>query len=613
MIEHSSRFKTWLVVFHDIIMIPIAWFLAYWLRFSVLGFNNQHLVFALQVLPIILVVQTIFNWYFGLYRGMWRFASIPDLARIIKAVVAGVIISAGIIFFVSRLQDVPRVIFPLFGFMLIALLSGPRLIYRYLKDRSQYRGKTKRALIVGAGAAAEALVRDLLRSPNHDYHPVAFVDDDPQKIGKEIHGIRVMGSCANIKKTIDRKNIDVAIIAIPSASANQMRQIVDYCRHANIEFQTVPGLSELASGSVTINTLREVAVSDLLGREQVTLDWKEINRSIKDKIVLVSGGGGSIGSEICRQVARLLPKELVVIEHSELNIYQLQSEMKASYPNLDFRYYLSSVADKLLMQKILSTVKPDIVFHAAAYKHVPILENQIYSAVRNNVIGTKNVAEAAIAAGVSKFVLISTDKAVRPGNVMGTTKRLAEIVCQHCNFKSKTQFITVRFGNVLGSSGSVVPLFKKQLEQGGPITVTHPEVTRFFMTIPEAVQLILQACVLGSGGEIFVLDMGEPIKISYLAEQMIRLSGKEPGVDIEIVYSGLRPGEKLHEELFYKDEDIVRTKHKKIFQAKSNIQGDEHNLEEIWTTLQRADEDELFAMLRNFVPEFISGGDKSII
>ncbi|MCL5260497.1 MAG: polysaccharide biosynthesis protein, partial [Gammaproteobacteria bacterium] len=374
---------------------------------------------------------------------------------------------------------------------------------------------------------------------------------------------------------------------------------------AHINFQTLPSISELAAGDVTLKSLREVDVEDLLGREQVAINWQEVQNVITGKVILISGGGGSIGSEICRQVARLKPQALVVLERAEFNLYQLQQEITANFPELNFITYLGSVADKLLVKNILHETKPDMIFHAAAYKHVPILETQIYSAITNNVIGTKTLAEAAVAAGIKKFVMVSTDKAVHPTNIMGATKRLAEMICQSYS-NDKTQFITVRFGNVLGSSGSVVPLFKKQLAAGGPITVTHPEITRYFMTIPEAVCLILQTCVLGKGGEIFVLDMGEPVKIAYLAEQIIRLSGKQPGVDVKIVYTGLRPGEKMHEELFYQNEEMVYTQHKKVFRAISN--GVAHDFNSHLHTLEKAltkdDSAELDHLLKQLVPEF---------
>lgn len=603
-----AKIKIPLLVFlHDTLMIPIAWFLAYWIRFSIVGIKQGPWGFALYVFPFLLLVQIISYWYFGLYRGVWRFASLPDLVRIIKAVFVGSVIVIGSLFLFTRLQDIPRAIFPIYITILVVLLGGSRFIYRYFKEHRSVTRKNKRTLIIGAGQAGELLVRDLLRASNHDYLPVAFVDDDLTKQGQEIHRVRVVGTCFDIKKIVNKFGINFAIIALPSASAEEMRKIVETCRSTEIEFQTLPSISELATHDVTVGALREVDVADLLGREQVKIDWQEVQKVISGKVVLISGGGGSIGSEICRQVAKLKPKSLVVFERAEFNLYQIEQEIRNNYPELNFITFLGSVADKLFVKHVLSETHPDMIFHAAAYKHVPILESQVYSAIANNVVGTKILAEAAIEAGVKKFVMVSTDKAVRPTNVMGATKRLAEMICQSYNC-DKTQFITTRFGNVLGSSGSVVPLFKKQLATGGPLTVTHPDITRYFMTIPEAVVLILQTCVLGNGGEIFVLDMGEPIKITYLAEQIIRLSGKQPGVDVQIVYTGLRPGEKMHEELFYQNEEMVGTGHKKVFRALSNGVSDGFNakLHSLEKELTKDNYTELLKLLQQLVPEFHS-------
>lgn len=599
------RLKSLFLVFiHDSIMIPIAWLLAYWACYSINGFSVVDFIPVIKLLPLLIIVQAFFYWYFDLYRCIWRFASLPDLIHIVKAVTASCLVIAGLLFWLNLLPTISPSILPIYGILLVVLLSGSRILYRYLKDRYHFNNHDKRVLIIGAGSAGEVLTRDLLRSSKHTYRPIAFIDDAKIKQGKEIHGLRVIGTCGDIQKIIDKENIDCVVIAIPSATAAEMRRIVEICRLAKVSFQTLPNLEEIASGEVTINTLREVAVDDLLGREQVTINWQEVSETIQDKVVLVSGGGGSIGSEICQQIAKLKPSALVVIENCEFNLYILQQKISANFPELSFFGYLGSIADPVLVQKILANTKPNIIFHAAAYKHVPLLEDQIYSAVTNNVSGTKILVNAAIDAQVEKFVFISTDKAVNPTNVMGATKRLAEMICQQCNKQGATQFIVVRFGNVLGSSGSVLKLFKQQLENGGPITVTHPEISRFFMTITEAVMLILQACVLGKGGEIFVLDMGKPIKISYLAEQMIRLSKKE--AYIEIIYSGLRPGEKLHEELFYPHEETILTKHKKIFQATSvfnndNIYSKISNLEK---SLHLDSKQEVYKLLHEIIPEF---------
>jgi len=410
-----------------------------------------------------------------------------------------------------------------------------------------------------------------LRNRKH-YYPVAFVDDAPYRLRKKIHGIAVVGKCEDIGNVVKKYSIDMIVIAIPSAKAEDMRRIVQYCQDSDVPFQTLPGLADLTDGRVTVQSLREVALEDLLGREQVQLDWKGIKEDIVNKSILVTGGGGSIGSELCRQIANLDPLKLVIIDNSEFNLYSVELELRESFPDLKLEVYLVDVTDKRMVARVFDSCKPEIVFHAAAYKHVPLLEKQVDVAVKNNVLGTNIMAQTAIKNGTEKFILISSDKAVNPTNVMGATKRAAEIVCQNLSNQAQTKFITVRFGNVLGSVGSVVPLFKKQLEKGGPITVTHPNITRYFMTIPEAVSLILQAHSLGEGGELFVLDMGKQIKVQELAEQMIRLAGKEPGVDINIEHVGLRPGEKLYEELFYEHEKQQATAHKKIFRAMFNLE-----------------------------------------
>ena len=394
----------------------------------------------------------------------------------------------------------------------MVLLGGSRLFYRLSKNKLKNISNFERVLIIGAGQAGEGLVRDFLRDINSKYKPVAFLDDDKNKIGQEIHGIRVVAAVNQLEEVVRDYSIELIIIALPSASSITMQRMVKLCEETKIRFRTLPSLKDLASGRISINSLREVSIEDLLGREPVFLNRDEIQNEIKDKIVLVSGGGGSIGSELCRQIAIFSPEKLIVLEQSEFNLYTVELEFKEKFPHLSFVGYLVDVGDTVAVNVSMELHKPQLVFHAAAYKHVPILETQLRAAVKNNILGTCSVAKAAVRNNVEKFVLISTDKAVNPTNIMGATKRAAEIFCQNINKHSSTRFVTVRFGNVLDSAGSVVPLFRKQIAQGGPVTVTHPEITRYFMTIPEASQLILQAMLLGQGGEIFVLDMGEPIK-----------------------------------------------------------------------------------------------------
>ncbi len=592
---------------HDLAMIPVAWLGAYWLRFNLDSIPSHFAAQMMALLPVVWLVQGSMFWVFGLYRGIWRFASIPDMARILKSVATGLAITAVVIFFFTRLEYVPRSVFVLDGILLILLLGGPRLLYRWIKDRHLYLGSGKRTLIVGAGDAGELLTRDLIRSSSSFCHPVAFVDDDRDKVGKEIHGYPVAGDCAEIPQIVKRLGIEMTLIAMPSASVDQIRRIVEICERTGIPFRTLPRMQDIVSGRIGIKDLRDVRIEDLLGRDPVNLDWRAITDGVRGKVVLVTGGGGSVGSELCRQIARLQPTRLIVLDRSELNLFTVERELRRSFPDLPLDVVLADVCDAVSIEETLKRHTPAIVFHAAAYKHVPMLETQARAAVLNNVFGTAMVARHAGRFGCESFVLISTDKAVNPANTMGETKRIAEMVCQHRqNGNSRTKYITVRFGNVMGSSGSVIPLFREQIARGGPVTVTHPDVTRYFMTIPEACQLILQASVIGRGGEIFVLDMGEPVRIAYLAEQMIRLSGKTPGEDIEILYTGLRPGEKLEEELFHISERMAATGYSKILLAASR-QVDGKFLEKMLGTLEAAcasgNEEHIRRVLAELIPE----------
>jgi FlaA1/EpsC-like NDP-sugar epimerase len=478
---------------------------------------------------------------------------------------------------------------------------------RCTKDYRGFRGEGRRVLIVGAGKAGEMLVRDLLRSRDERYEPVGFVDDSTRKRGREIQGVRVLGACDEMIDFARQLRVDLIVLALPSASSRQMRRLVGLCERTGVPFRMLPPMDRVMSGQVTLNQLREVSIDDLLGREPVALDWQVIELGLKGKKVLVTGAGGSIGSELCRQIARLQPAHLVLLDNSEFNLYSIEMELLKCFPGIGISRYLNDVVDRSALARLFRETRPDVVFHAAAYKHVPMLEDQVREAVRNNVLGTRTIAEIADQSGCEAFVMISTDKAVNPANVMGTSKRAAEIFCQNLNKRSRTCFVTVRFGNVLGSAGSVVPLFKQQIESGGPLTVTHREITRYFMTIPEACQLILRASVMGTGGEIFVLDMGEPIKIAYLAEQMIRLSGKIPGDDIDIVYTGLRPGEKLYEELFHAKEALQTTPHEKILLARHR-DVDWQQLTELLDGMviacNECNEDKLRELLGEMVPEW---------
>lgn len=608
MISLFDRLRSRTAAFiHDLLMVPLAWLGAYWLRFNLDLPPTEYLHGALTALPLIVPVEVGVFWLFGLYRGVWRFASMPDLVRILKAVLLGTVLSLGLLFIANRLDLVPRSVPLLFVFLQLLLLAGPRLLYRWRKDQRLDLSAGTRVLIVGAGSAGEMLVRDMLRDPERAHMPVAFVDDMARRLGGEIHGVPVAGSCERIPELVASLGIDVVVLAVPSADAGAMQRLVGLCEKAGVPFRTVPKLRDLMAGQVSVDQLREVSIEDLLGRDSVNLDWESIRGGLAGRDILVTGGGGSIGSELCRQIARLEPRRLIVFEISEFNLYAIELELREAYPQLDLEPILGDVTDAVAVERLLQGQRPQVVFHAAAYKHVPLLETQIREAVRVNVLGTRRMAEAAQRAGCAEFVLISTDKAVNPANVMGTTKRLAELFCLSLDACSETCFVTVRFGNVLGSAGSVVPLFRRQIERGGPVTVTHPKVERFFMTIPEACQLIMQAGVLGRGGEILVLDMGEPINIRYLAEQMIRLSGRSLE-EVPIEFIGLRPGEKLYEELFYHDEDMDPTAHKRIRVARHRSMDPvrlRQGLDELEQEVQGYRADNLASLMRQLIPEWV--------
>ena len=605
------------VVIHDLLMVALAWLLAYLIRYNFTLGGDQWSVLG-QSLAIVVLIQGLVSWRFGLYKGVWRFASIPDLWNIIRAVFLGALAASLALFLYNRLEEIPRSSLLLYPVLATFLLGAPRTLYRILKDHSlnfHKAGSRKRVLIIGAGRAGEMLARDMRR--DDDYFPVGFLDDSQRWQGAKVHGLPVLGVIDDLPGVADDLAVDVVVIAIPSATAPQMQRVVECCEQAAVPFRTLPRMGSMFSTRPTMREVREVAIEDLLGREQVFLDWRGISNALAGKTVLVTGAGGSIGSELCRQIARLGPSKLVAFERSEFNLYSIELELRRAFPELVLDAHLGDVTDPVAVEHVLSMHRPQVIFHAAAYKHVPLLQGQPREAVRNNVQGTRVVALAADKIGCETFVMISTDKAVRPTNVMGATKRVAELFCQALSRRSSMRLITVRFGNVLGSAGSVVPLFQKQIDAGGPVTVTHPEITRYFMTIPESCQLIMQAGVMGKGGEIFVLDMGQPVKIAYLAERMIRLSGKAPGKDIEIVYTGLRPGEKLYEELFYEQEQLNSTENKKILLAQSTPVEWER-LSRLIDAMEQAcenyDEDAQRLLLRELVPEMSEseGEDQSL-
>ncbi len=591
------------VIAHDYLVAMLAWFFSWLLRFN-LEFPYFNWEMSVYALPLVLLVQGLVFNRFKLHRGIWRFASLPDLWNIFRASIIGTFSIALVLFISIRLEGIPRTVLILYPILLMFFLGGPRLIYRMWKDHSLNLKTTKegkRVLLIGAGSAGDMLVRDMLRDGG--LQPIGFIDDNEKLINSEIHGIQVIGTINEIPKICQDRSIELIIIAIPTATNHQMQRILDICKTTECDLRTLPSFQDMVSGRVSLNQLREVLIEDVLGREKVKLDWDTLQKGISNKKVFVTGGGGSIGSELCKQIATLGPSDLIIFERSEFNLYRVEESLKTL--NVNGHFILGDLCDKDKVNQVIAEFKPDIIFHAAAYKHVPILERQPREGARNNVLGTKNIADAAHEHGCKKFVLISTDKAVNPTNILGTTKRIAEMYVEIMNKRSETSFITVRFGNVLDSEGSVVPLFREQIKGGGPITVTHPDVTRYFMTIPEACQLIIQACSMGNGGEIYVLDMGEPIKINFLAEQMIKLSGLTPGKDIEIVYKGMRPGEKMYEELFYETETRNETGHKKIYIANHSELNAQNVLQKINTLIDKCislDDEGILATLRDLVP-----------
>ncbi|MBN2062435.1 MAG: polysaccharide biosynthesis protein [Deltaproteobacteria bacterium] len=576
-------YKNFILIFiFDIIFVAFSWYFANLLRYNF--YLSQETLSTLQrILPLIVIVKILCLYLFDLYQGMWRYTSLTDLFSILKATTLASLVIIMLTLFVHRFGGFSRSVYIIDWGLTLFLIAGSRLairLYFWLGVGDQSAGllrgsfpssflsnhKGKRLLIIGAGDCGEKISREIHDNPSLGYSVMGFIDDDSVKTGRRIHGIPILGDRNQIRTFSEQLDIKELLIAMPSVSSKDMREIVSLCGESGIPFKTVPGMGEIIDGRVSVKAIRDVSYRDLLGREPVILDETRIAGYLKGKRILITGAGGSIGSELCRQVCRFSPETVILYERAESPLYDIELELKDGFPHIKIAQKLADILDPVQLEKAFEEESPQVVFHAAAYKHVPMLEMNPWEAISNNVIGTRNVIDISRKFNIDRFVLVSTDKAVRPANVMGASKRLAELLVQAQNGCgiSKTRFMTVRFGNVVGSVGSVVPLFKKQIEKGGPVTVTHPEITRYFMTIPEACQLILQAGSMGEGGEIFILDMGIPIKIADMAEDLIRLSGFEPYEDIEIKYIGLRPGEKLYEELITEGEGIVETSHKKI-------------------------------------------------
>jgi FlaA1/EpsC-like NDP-sugar epimerase len=565
-LDIAMRHRVAVKFFIHMAIFIFANYLAYFIRFD-FHIPSPYRSLIIGTMPVLLIAKALGFLTFGLFHGWWRYVSIRDVLPIVGGCTLGSALFAGAVFLLWEPYHIPRSIYLLDWGNTLVIILGARFVIRAGRETF---GRTRRdsdrnVLIVGAGLAGQMIAREIQENPSLGMIEVGFIDDDPAKIGTRIHGLKVLGGHERIEDLCRKHGVDEIIIAIPSAPPSVVRHIVEHCKKIPSRFRILPGVGELIDGKVSVKALRNVDLKDLLGRDPVSLDVDLLRRDITGHTVMVTGAAGSIGSELCRQIAKLSPARLVMFEVAESALFDLENEMHETFPNVPIVPVIGDVRDRRRVKEILAAYQPSIIYHAAAYKHVPMMEYHPVEAVKNNVFGTRVVAEAAAEFGVKRFVLVSTDKAVRPTNVMGASKRVAELIIQNMNGAGKeTIFIAVRFGNVLDSVGSVMPIFRRQLETTGKLTVTHPEASRYFMLIPEAAGLILQAGAMGQGGEVFVLDMGEPVKIVDLAKNLIRLSGKELGLDAEIVYTGLRPGEKLHEELVIEGEDVVRTSHPKV-------------------------------------------------
>jgi len=594
---------------HDVVAAGVAWLAAFWLRFNLELPPPEFAQAAMKALPGVLLVHAAAFWLFGLYRGLWRYASLPDLQRILLAVAVAALAVPALFTLTGLDTPVPRSVYLITPVLLIGAMCGSRLLYRAWKERTllgmvRHPGAAP-VLVLGAGTAASSLLRDLANSDQ--WRAVGLLDDDTGKRGSAIQGVKILGALGDVGTIAQGLGVALAIIAMPGATHGERKRAVDLCTAAGLQVMTVPSYADLVSGKVSVSALRNVELDDLLGRDPVTLDDAGLRGLIEGQCVLVTGAGGSIGAELCRQIARYAPSRLVLFDLSEYALYAVEQEFRDRLPGVPIAALIGDAKSAPRVGEVFARFQPQVVFHAAAYKHVPLMEGEnAFQAVANNVLSTVVVARAAQAAGAGKFVLVSTDKAVNPTNVMGASKRLAEIACQILQGAGATQFVMVRFGNVLGSTGSVIPRFREQIARGGPVTVTDERMQRYFMSIPEATQLVLQAALMGRGGEIFVLDMGEPVKIVDLARQLIALSGLAEG-DIRIEFTGLRPGEKLFEELLADAEHTLPTPHPKLRVARARAPQGEALLHEVLAWLGAApepDAESVREQLRAWVPEY---------
>ncbi|WP_443112504.1 polysaccharide biosynthesis protein [Dehalobacter sp. DCM] len=592
----------------DAILINLALFASFYLRFAeenITYYFNKYSDTIWQAAIVGTIVFLMAFHLFGMYKNIWRYASVRELLSIVYAVTVGAAGTFIVTFFISPLR-LPHSVSVYFWLLAVLLIGGLRFSQRMRRENSIFAVSSKsqrKVLIIGAGEAGVLALRELKKRDFQEGLPVGFIDDSKDKINLHIQGFPVLGPREDIPEIVNRYDVDEIIIAIPSAEGEVIREVVEICKETRVSLKIMPGVYDILSGKISVSPIRDVQVEDLLGRDPVTMDLDEVAGYLKNQVVLVTGAGGSIGSELCRQIVKFNPARLILVGHGENSIFDIEQELK-DYPVCT---EIMDIKDTGKVDLVFAKYKPNVVFHAAAHKHVPLMEANPEEALKNNVLGTSNLAAAADEHGVKTFVLISTDKAVNPTSIMGATKRLAEMIIQDYDTQSNTKYVAVRFGNVLGSRGSVIPTFKRQIAAGGPVTVTDPRMTRFFMTIPEASQLVIQAGAMASGGEIFILDMGKPVKIVDLAKDLIRLSGFEPGKEIDIIFSGIRPGEKLYEEILTSEEGTTATRHKRIFVARPNLI-DREAIDSLLAIIRERgsylEKEEIKAAIRMLLPNF---------